>query len=118
MTESDWRIRRDILDGEKTVRVFRGPEGPDGQLEPGKSQGYWFDDSGHLIKTYTLGYEIRPQEAKGYAGVQMPRRIDLIKDGKVGARFLVKEIGPATVSPKEFSLNGHEWQRAFTAEVR
>lgn len=119
MTESDWRIRRDTVEGAKTIRVFRGPEGPNGELEPGKSQGYWFDENGHLVKSYTSGLEIRPMDLKTYANVLMARRIDVIKDGKVGMRLFVREIAPTdSAASKAFTLKGHEWQRAFTAETR
>jgi hypothetical protein len=119
MTESDWRIRRDTVEGTQAIRVFRGPEGPNGELEPGKSQGYWFDENGYLLKSYTMGFEIKPLASETYDGVEVARRIDLLKEGKLGLRFTVKEIGPTdTASAKTFLLKGHEWQRAFTAEVR
>ena len=119
MTESDWRIRRDTVDGVKAIRVFRGPEGPNGELEPGKSQGYWFDESGRLLKSYTSGIEVRPLAMEAYGGIQVARRIDVVKDGKLGIQLLLKEIGPAEpAASKSFKLKGHEWQRAFTAEVR
>jgi hypothetical protein len=119
MTESDWRIQRDTTDGAKTIRVFRGPEGPNGELEPGKSEGFWFDDAGHLVKTYTRGFEVRPSKQADYEAVQVARQIDVLKDGKVGMRIIVNEIGPADpAAAKDFKLKGHEWQRAFTAEVR
>lgn len=119
MTESDWRIRRDTVDGVKAIRVFRGPEGPNGELEPGKSQGFWFDEAGHLIKCYTAGLEVRPSNQVDYQNVQVARQIDVLKDGKLGMRITVKGIGPADLAvAKDFRLKGHEWQRAFTAEVR
>jgi hypothetical protein len=119
MTESDWRIRRDTVDEVKTIRVCRGPEGPNGELEPGKSQGFWFDESGHLLKSYTSGFEVRPAVQQDYGGVQVARRIDVLKDGKLAMQAVVKEIGPADVTAaKSFKLKGHEWQRAFTAEER
>jgi hypothetical protein len=119
MTESDWRIRRDTVDGVKTIRVFCGPEGPNGELEPGKSQGFWFDEAGHLVKSYSAGFEIRPSKQADYQDVQVARQIDVLQNGKVGMRVTVKEIDPADpTSAKDFKLKGHEWQRAFTAEVR
>ncbi len=119
MTESDWRIRRDAAVGVKTIRVFRGPEGPNGELEPGKSQGFWFDEAGHLVQCYTAGLEVRPSSQEDYDNVQVARQIDVLKDGKIGMRITVKDIGSADPSvAKEFILKGHEWQRAFTAEVR
>jgi hypothetical protein len=119
MTESDWGIRRDQVDGLSLIRVFRGPEGPNGELEAGKSEGYSFDESGHLMKAYTAGFELRPSGAEPFGGVQVARRIDALKDGKVGMRITVKEITqPDPSAGKDFKLNGHEWQRAFTAETR
>lgn len=119
MTESDWRIRRETVDGVKTIRVSRGSEGLNGELEPGNSQGYWFDESGQLVKSYTAGLEILPLSMETYEGTQVARRIDALKDGKLGMRFLVKEIGPADpAASKSFKLKGHEWLRAFTSEVR
>jgi len=119
MTESDWRIRRDSVDGVKAIRVFRGPEGPNGELEPGKSQGYWFDELGHLVKCYTSGFEVRPSVDEDYNGVRVAQRIDVFKDGKLGMRITIKEIGPTDqAAAKDFKMKGHDWQRAFTAEVR
>jgi hypothetical protein len=72
-----------------------------------------------LVKSYTAGFEVRPSAVEAYSGVQVARRIDVIKDGKLGMRLVVKEIGPAaSAASKSFTLKGHEWQRAFTAEVR
>jgi len=119
MTESDWRIRRETLGGLKTVRVFRGSEGPNGELEPGKSQGFWFDEGGRLVKSYTNGFELRPSAAQEYGGVLVARQIDVLKDGQVVMRINVKDVGvPDASIAKGFELKGHEWQRAFTSEVR
>ena len=119
MTESDWRIRRDTADGAKTIRVFRGPEGPNGELEPGKSEGFWFDSAGQLVKAYIAGFEVRPSKQADFEAVQVARQIEVLKDGKVGMRITVNEVGPADpAAAKDFKLKGHEWQRTFTAEVR
>jgi hypothetical protein len=119
MTESDWRIRRDPVNGVDAVRVFRGPEGANGELDPAQSQGYWFARSGELIKTYMQGIEILPLQVESYAGVPTPRTITALKDGKVDLRFTVKDIGAADpAAAKHLQLKGHEWQRAFTAETR
>lgn len=119
MTESDWRIRRDKVDGVETIRVMRGQEGANGEMEPGESQGYWFDGSGRLVKSYTSGVEIHPLNVEAFGGVQVARQIDVLKDGKLGMRVVIKEIGPAEAGAvKGFKLKGYEWQRAFTSEVR
>jgi hypothetical protein len=119
MTESDWRIRRENVDAVKAIRVFRGPEGPNGELDPRQSQGFWFDETGHLVKCYMSGFEVRPSDPQDYNGVQVARRIDVLKGGQVGLRIDVKAVGPVDPSnTKDFKIKGHEWQRAFTAEVR
>jgi hypothetical protein len=119
MTESDWKVDRDTVDGVKTVRVTRGPEGPNGEMEPGKSEGFWFDERGQLVKSYTDGLVVHPTNVEPYNGVQIARRIEFLKDGKAAAIVTVKEIGPANPSAaKKFKLKGHEGQRAFTAEAR
>jgi hypothetical protein len=42
-----------------------------------------------------------------------------MKDGQLAMEIRVTEVAPAgTVSPEIFKLKGHEWQRAFTDEVR
>jgi hypothetical protein len=73
MTESDWRIRRDVVGGVSAILIFRGPEGSNGELDPAQSQGFWFDQTGQLIKTYFKGFETRPSDAEAYAGVQVAR---------------------------------------------
>ena len=119
MAESDWHVDRDTPDNKKVIRVFRGTPGPNGELDPGKSQAFWFDDNGHLVKSYVSGFELRPSDPQDFDGIQVARRVDVLKDGKLGVRIEVKDIGPGDSSAaKSFKLNGHEWQRAFTAEVR
>ena len=119
MTESDWRIRRDTVSGMNVIRVFRGPEGPNGELDPVQSQGYWFAQSGQLVKAYFKGFEILPSAMQAYAGVEVARQVDLLKDNKLAMRINVKEIKPSdAVVSKDFKLKGHEWKRAFTSEER
>jgi hypothetical protein len=95
MTESDWRIRRDTVSGVSAIRVFRGPEGPNGELDPVQSQGYWFNPAGQLFQTYFKGFEILPSDVEPFDRVQVARQIDLTKDGKLAMRINVKEVGPA-----------------------
>jgi hypothetical protein len=119
MTESDWRIRRDTVSSVSAIRVFRGPEGPKGELDPVQSQGYWFNQAGQLIKAYFKGIEILPSNVEPFDAVQVARQIDLVKDGSHAMRINIKEIGQANPDAlKDFKLKGHEWQRAFTAEER
>lgn len=119
MTESDWRIRREKVAEVSAIRVFRGPEGPNGEFDPVSSEGYWFNQNGQLIKTYFKGIEILPSQVEPYDGAEVARQVDMLKDGKLAMHIVVKELGPAKYeTAKDFKLKGHEWQRAFTAEVR
>jgi hypothetical protein len=107
MTESDWTVRHDTLEDIKSIRVSRA------------SQAYWFDESGRLLRCETNGLEIRRSEVAAYGGVQVARRIDLLNNGKLAMRISVNEIAsPGSVSSDAFRIKNHEWQRAFTAEVR
>lgn len=117
--ESDWRIKRDEVDGVRTLRIFSGYESPDGKLDPEHARGYWFDDSGLLVKTYFKGIETRRSEFKDYGKVKIPYSLDVLKDGQLGMRIRVDEVTPAGPVPaKTFEVPGHTWQRAFTDEER
>jgi hypothetical protein len=119
MTESDWRIRRDTVGGLATVRVARGEEEQNGDLKPSNAEGFWFDDNGRLVKYVVEHSEIRLTNVEPYLGVPVPRLIAIYQSGNMVMRIQVKEIAPAdTATGKKFKLQGHEWKRAFTAEVR
>jgi hypothetical protein len=117
--ESDWRIRRDTIDGLPAVRVLTGYETPEGKLDPEQARGYWFDGSGMLVKTYFKGIETRRLELEDFAGVKVARRIDVLRDGASVMQIRITEVSPARTTPSEtFEVRGHEWTREFTDEVR
>ena len=119
MTESDWRIRRDVVEGAKTIRVARGQEDANGDLKQSNAEGFWFDESSHLVKCVVDHLEIRLTNLEQYDGVSVPRLIGVYQGGKLAMRIHVTEI--VTADPArghDFKLKGHEWKRAFTAEVR
>ena len=118
-TESDWKIKRDTVDGTQTVRVLAGYESPEGNLDPEQARAYWFDNSGSLLKTYFKGIETRRSEFADFAGVKISHRVDALKNGALAMRISVTEVSPAGTMPtKTFEVHGHEWTRAFTDEVR
>jgi hypothetical protein len=99
--------------------VLAGYESPEGKLDPEQARGYWFDDSGLLLKTYLSGIETDWSGFEDFAGTKVARQINVLKDGKLAIRIRVTEVIPAgTVSASTFELKGHQWQRAFTAEDR
>jgi hypothetical protein len=117
--ESDWRIKRDTVNGNRTVRVLAGYESPDGKLDPEQARGYWFDDTGLLVKTHFMGIETRRLEFGDFAGVKIARRIEVLRDDKMGMQIRVTEVSSTGPVPaKTFQVKGHEWTRAFTAEAR
>ncbi len=117
-TESDWRIRRDTSEGVSTVKVVTGYESPEGKLDPG-ARSYWFDQSGTLVKAFFNGLESRRSDFEDFNGVRIARHIDVLKDGQLAMRVRITNVGPAPEeSSKAFDIKGHEWQRAFTDEVR
>jgi hypothetical protein len=66
--ESDWRMNSVDENGVHAVRVLSGYEGPDGKLDPQHSRGYWFNDQGQLIKTYSNGFETRRSDFQEFGG--------------------------------------------------
>jgi hypothetical protein len=117
--ESDWRIKRDTLDGVKTIRVLAGYENPEGTLDPEHARGYWFDEGGRLVKTHFRGIETQRIDFKDFAGVAIAREIRVSHDHQLAMLIRVTEVSPAAAIPETiFDLRGHEWKRAFTDEVR
>lgn len=118
MTESDWRVRRVVLNGTDAIRVIRGPENPDGTPQD-NAQAFWFAPDGHLLKSFSNGFEIMLFQPEPYLGLEFPRTIGVLRDGKLGMRIVITEIGPATADAgKKIALKGHEWKRAFTSDER
>jgi hypothetical protein len=117
--ESDWRIKRENVNGVDAIRVLAGYESPEGKLDPEQARGYWFDNSGLLLKTYLSGMETVWSHFEDFTSLKVARQIDVLRDGKLAARVSITGIAPAgTVTEGDFVLKGHEWQRAFTAEER
>ena len=117
--ESDWRIKRDTVDGVKTFRVLAGYESPDGELDPVHARGFWFDENGRLVKTFFAGLESRRLEFQEFGGVQIAHQITLLNEGKLAMLIRVADPAPAeTISPDKFDVPRHKWTRAFTDEVR
>jgi hypothetical protein len=118
-TESDWRVKRDAVDPVATTRVASGRENPDGTPDPKQFNGFWFDDSGQLVKTYGNGLETRREDSADFNGVKVARRVEILIEGKVGMRIDVTALEPAgKVDGSMFAMKGHDWVRQYTFEVR
>jgi len=118
-TESDWRIKPDVVDGVTTTRVASGKESADGTLDAKESYGFWFNPDGQLVKTYGNGLETRRTDFQDYNGAQVARRVEIRMGDKVGMRIDVTEVRPAgKVDSHMFAMKGHDWERAYTFEVR
>lgn len=116
--ESDWRIRRDAFNGTAAIRVASGYESPEGKLDQ-SARSYWFDDSGVLLKTFFTGIETHRSDFQEFNGIKFAHQIDVLKDGQLAMRIKVTSVSiPGDTPAKGFELKGHEWQRAFTDEVR
>jgi hypothetical protein len=117
--ESDWRIKRDTVDGVKTIRVLAGYESPEGNLDSQQARGYWFDENGRLVKTFFQGVETQRSNFEEFNGAQLAHVMKVLRAGSVGMVIRVTEVSAAgTVPDDTFTLRGHEWKRAFTYEVR
>lgn len=112
--ESDWKIKRDNVDGVPAVRVLTGYVSDQGKFDP-QVRGFWFDASGSLLKTYFRQVETRRAEFEDLDGVKIAHQVDVLRDGLLVMRIKVTEILPAgDVPDSRFRLPGHEWERIFT----
>ncbi len=117
--ESDWRMKRDDVDGLKTIRVLAGYEAPDGTLDPEQARGYWFDDQGKLVKTVFRGIETRRMQFEDFQGFAVAHEVRVFTKGKVAMLIRVSEISPASnLGDNNFELRGHGHTGAFTDEIR
>jgi hypothetical protein len=117
--ESDWRMKQDTVDGVQTIRVLAGYESPAGNLDPQQARGYWFDESGKLLKTYFRGVETRRSNFKDFNGVAIAHEVRVLHNNQLGMLIRVTALSAAPTIPDNiFDLRGHEWTRAFTDEVR
>lgn len=116
--EADWRIKRETINGIPSIRVLAGYESPDGKLDPEQARGYWFDDSGLLLKTFFTRVESQRSDFQDFVGIRIARRVDVLKDARPAIRVSVTAIlSPDPPSAGAFQLKG-ESHRAFTSEVR
>jgi hypothetical protein len=117
--ESDWKIKRDTVNGTKTIRVLTGYESPEGKLDPEHIRAYWFDERGLLVKTYFMGIETQRSEFEAFGGAQVAHQIKVLGGGRPGMLIRVTQVSPVdSVSSNTFELPGHEWTRSFTDEAR
>ena len=117
--ESDWRIRREMISGQRAIRVASGREADDGRLDP-QSRGYWFDESGNLLQSHCAGYEIRQSDFAEFGSVKLARHILVnSSDGALAMDLHIKKIEPSEQkAPQHFVLKGHKWDHNFTDEAR
>jgi hypothetical protein len=117
--ESDWRIKRTTVDGVNAIRVLAGYENPDGSLDPLQARAYWFDGSGKLVHTYFGGIDTTRSEFVDFRGTQIAHNIQVLHNGKLGMAIRVTDVSTRSSAPTDvFELPGHEYNRAFTDEVR
>jgi hypothetical protein len=117
--ESDWRIKRDTVDGVKTLRILAGYESPEGVLDPEHARAYWFDESGKLVKTYFQGIETQRLQFVDFGGTQVAHKIRVLQGDKLQTLITVTDLSiGGTIPENTFELPGHEWKRMFTDEPR
>jgi len=117
--EADWRIRRDTVASVKCIRVAAGYESPSGDPDPEQFRGFWFDEQGDLVKTYLRGIETRRTNFVPFAAFRVANEIQVLQHDALVLLIHVNQISPAGELPDSvFELKGHDWVRAFTAEMR
>jgi hypothetical protein len=117
--EGDWRVEHVQADGVPLVRVATGRENPDGTPDPKDFNGFWFDGTGQLVKTYSNRLETRRQKFADFNGIQVARVVEVLTGSMVGMRINVTELAPAgSVDTHMFTIKHHDWDGPYTPEVR
>jgi hypothetical protein len=117
--ESDWRMKRETVDGMKTIRVLSGYENPHGELDPEKARAYWFNESGNLVRVFISGMDIRRSNFAEFDSALVARQIQVLYQGTAALAIKVTQIGVAGgLRETNFTIPKHKWKRAFTDEVR
>jgi hypothetical protein len=117
--ESDWRMKRETVDGMKTIRVLSGYENPQGELDPEKARAYWFNESGNLVRVFISGMDIRRSNFAEFDSALVARQIQVLYQGTAALAIKVTQTGVAGgLRETNFTIPKHKWKRAFTDEVR
>jgi hypothetical protein len=117
--ESDWRIRQDTLAGVRTVRVFAGYESPEGVPDPVHARGFWFDETGRLLKSFSSGLETQRSEFQDFNGIQIAHQVSVLENNAIAMMIEVSQVLSGLAGNSEsFDLRGHKHTRALTDEVR
>ena len=116
---SDWKIKREVVDGMATVRVATGHENPDGTPNPKDFAAYWFDETGQLVRMYMNSLLLKRSNFEDFSGTQVAQRVEVLLAGQVGLRINLTDLGPAgPVDSHIFTIKHHDWTRDYTSEVR
>jgi hypothetical protein len=118
---SVWRISRDTVADVPATRLAYGPENSLGDLEPGKSQGFWFDSGGRLLRAFTDGVDVLRTDFMDYNGAQIAQTtVVSVNGGGVAMRIHVSSISRLTSRPPEwtFVVANHESRSQLGETVR
>jgi hypothetical protein len=120
LVESDWRIKSDIVDDARTIRVVSGYESADGKLDPEQARGYWFDTNGNLVKMYFPGMGVRLSNFADFQHVHVAQQIDVFHDSDPAMHIHITGVIPANdMLPKTvFEMKGHEVSKLYDSEAR
>ncbi len=117
--ESDWRMRREELNGVKVVRMAVGSDEDIANMAQGFAKAFWFDDDSRLIRAMVASLQIDRSNFTHFNGTQVARNIDIRSKNGFVMQIRVIGVDAAVDFPKdEFKLSGHEYPHNFTPEVR
>jgi hypothetical protein len=103
----------------RTVRVFAGYESPEGVPDPVHARGFWFDETGRLLKSFSSGLETQRSEFQDFNGIQIAHQVSVLENNAIAMMIEVSQVLPGLAGNSEsFDLRGHKHTRALTDEVR
>jgi hypothetical protein len=117
--DSDWQVKPVQVDGSAEIRVANGHENRDGTPDPKDFNGFWFDESGQLVKTLNDGLETRRLKFADFNGLKIARVIQVMTKGMVGMQIEVTQLAPAgPVDTHIFTIKHHGWDGPDTDQMR
>ncbi len=98
--EADWRQGMVKFGGVDLLRVLRGYESPEGELDPVHATAYWLDPATGLLRAdYQMSTTATYNGFKEWNGKQVPRRIDMTENDTKSLQIEIDRIEEAANVP-------------------
>jgi len=119
VVDSAWKVKADVIDGVRVIRLLAGSENPDGTLDPKQDLAYWFDQSGLLVRTNLTGFQTDFRGFEAYGKLSVARLISVRQYEALAIRIRITDLKPSPrLSADRFRIPGYKVERILRAEER